>query len=269
MVYWNRYQTYIGAHMGVAPLLGEGLRGHGVVVTGAASGIGREVARIMADVGAVVCAVDIDRDGLTRTVDGLGDDHFAIPFDLRNSDDIEGMLTDAVTRLGSFRALVHAAAYLRREPVASVTSASWDAHVDVNLKATFFLNRTAGQLMAAAGRGGRIVNFTTAAWLSGPLFGSDVYVSTKTGVLSLTRGFARQLGGAGVTVNVIAPGQIDTPMQHRDNDPDVIARSQAACPLGRLGGPAEVAKVAVFLASDNASFVSGATITVSGAGSLY
>ena len=103
----------------------------------------------------------------------------------------------------------------------------------------------------------------------GPLYGSDAYVAAKGGVVSMNRGFARQFGKYGIRINVIAPGQINTPMQHLDNDPAVVAAAAASCPLGRMGEPDELARVAVFIASDQASFVHGATINVSGGILLY
>ncbi len=126
-----------------------------------------------------------------------------------------------------------------------------------------------GLLLAERGLGGRIVLFSSVAWQTGPINGSDVYVATKGAVVSMARGFARRFGPNGVTVNVIAPGQIDTPMQRRDNDDATMAATAAAGPLGRMGSPDEVAAVAVFLLSDHAGFVSGATLNVSGGLLMY
>jgi NAD(P)-dependent dehydrogenase (short-subunit alcohol dehydrogenase family) len=252
--------------------LGDGLNDKGIIITGAASGIGRATSLLFAGAGARVCAVDRDSAGLQSLLDemeGGRNRHEAREFDLSASTEIEGLVRDTAKSLGSLRALINVAALLIREPVADVTVESWDRQVDVNLKATFFLDRAAGQVMTEAGNGGRIINFTSAAWQTGPLYGSDVYVATKSGVIGLTRGFAKKLGPANITVNVISPGQIDTPMQHRDNDPAVVLAAAASCPLGRMGQPEEVARVALFLASDSASFVSGATVTVSGAGAMH
>lgn len=253
------------------PALGEGLAGRTVIVTGAAGGIGGRVAHALADCGARVVASDLAGVALERAVRALPgrDDHVALPLDLADTDSIEPALRALVDDTGEVWALVHAAAFLQRQPPAEVTSSSWDAQVDVNLKATFFLTRAVGERLVTAGRGGRIILFSSVAWMTGPLYDSDAYVAAKGGVVSLSRGFARRLGPAGITVNVIAPGQIETAMQASGNTAAQMAATAAGCPLGRQGTADEVAAVAVFLASEHASFVSGATINVSGGLLMY
>lgn len=253
------------------PELGAGLAGEGVIVTGASGGIGREIAVGMAQAGARVCVIDLPGqgvDGVARALPGR-DDHIAIELDLRNTGGIEPAMDDAERRLGGIWALVHAAAFLKREAPAAVTEESWDAQLDVNLKSTFWLNRVAGEKLVARGRGGRIINFTSAAWMTGPMIDSDVYSASKGGIVTMTRGFARRLGPHGITVNSISPGQIATPLQSQENTPEGMAAVAATCPLGRMGTAAEVAAVAVFLASSHASFVSGATVNVSGGLLMY
>lgn len=253
-------------------VLGAGLADAGVIVTGAASGIGRSTAALFAETGSRVCLIDRDEDGLAATLAHLGGEdgrHFAVVLDLTDTEGIEPVIRDAVARLGKLRALVHAAAYLQRQQVSEVSPASFDIHVAVNFKATFFLNRVVADIFAAQADGGRIINFTSTAWMTGALYGADVYAATKGAVVTLSRSLAKRFGAHNVTVNVIAPGQIDTPMQHRDNTDEILQLGVSMCPLGRMGSPAEVAAVAVFLASDHASYISGATINVSGGSLLY
>ena len=251
--------------------LGAGLEGRGVIVTGAAGGIGRATTRMMAAAGARVAAVDINRAGLEETMAALEgrDDHLAIPFDLADTASIPDLVSGIVDRFGDLWALANVAAVLRRRSLDDVTEEDWNLQMDVNLKASFFLNREAGNAMVAGGKGGRIINFASMAWLVGPLLGSDAYVISKAGVVSMTRGFARAFGPHGILVNTVAPGQIDTPMQHLDNTPEVMERAIAMCPLGRMGEPEEPAAVVVFLASRHAGFVNGATINVSGGLIMY
>ena len=251
--------------------LGAGLEGRGVIVTGAAGGIGRATARMMAAAGARVASVDIDRDGLEGTMASLQgrDDHLAIPFDLADTGSIPDLVSGVVEDFGDLWALANVAAVLRRRSLDDVTEQDWDVQMDVNLKASFFLNREAGNAMAASGGGGRIINFASMAWLVGPLLGSDAYVISKAGIVSMTRGFARAFGPHGILVNTVAPGQVDTPMQHQENTPEVMERAMAMCPLGRMGQPEELAAVVLFLASRHSTFVNGATINVSGGLIMY
>lgn len=251
--------------------LGAGLSGRGVIVTGAASGVGRATARAFAAAGARVALVDRDEAGLDATLDGIAgpERHRPFVFDLRNTGDISGLVADAARHLGNLWALAHIAAVLKRQPLEDVTEADWDLQLDVNLKAAFFLDRAVGEALIAAGDGGRIINFTSGSFLIGPMSGSDAYVAAKGGIVSMTRGFARSYGPHGILVNAVSPGQIDTPMQHVDNPPEVVAAGIRACPLGRMGRPDEVAAVVVFLASRHASFVNGATINVSGGSIMY
>ncbi|CAN5613263.1 glucose 1-dehydrogenase [soil metagenome] len=216
-------------------------------------------------------AVDQDVDGVHATVAGLGESerHTAIAFDLAEIADLSELVERARQAAGGLWALAHVAAVLRRQHVDDVTEADWDLQSTVNLKAGFFLNRAVGRVLIEGGVGGRIINFTTAAFLTGALSGSDAYVANKGGVVTMTRSFAKSYGPHGICVNAVSPGQIDTPMQHVDNPPEVVEAAIAACPLRRMGTPAEVAAVVVFLASSHASFVNGATITVSGGSVMY
>jgi NAD(P)-dependent dehydrogenase (short-subunit alcohol dehydrogenase family) len=251
--------------------LGAGLEDRGVIVTGGASGIGRATAVAFAAAGARVAVVDRNAEGIEATLAaiGEGDRHLAVPLDLADIASLAPMVANVRETFGDLWALAHVASVLRRQRLDEVTEADWDLQHDVNLKASFFLNRAVGSALIAAGKGGRIVNFTSAAFLTGALSGSDAYVASKGGVVTMTRSFAKAYGPHGILVNCVSPGQIDTPMQHVDNPPEVVEAAQQACPLRRMGQPEELAAVVVFLASTNASFVHGATINVSGGSSLY
>ena len=250
--------------------MASGLEDRGVLVTGAASGIGRATAHLMAAAGARVAATDRDPDGLAATVEQLdGSGHVALEFDLAEIGQIPDLVSSAASALGDLWALAHVAAALRRQPLDEVTESDWDLHATINLKASFFINRAFGQRLVEAGGGGRIVNFTSAAFLTGALSGSDAYVASKGGVVTMTRSFAKAYGPHGICVNTVSPGQIDTPMQRIDNPVEVIEAAANACPLRRMGHPEEVAAVVVFLASRHASFVNGATINVSGGSVMY
>jgi NAD(P)-dependent dehydrogenase (short-subunit alcohol dehydrogenase family) len=248
--------------------VGAGLEGQGVVVTGAGGGIGRPICRAFAAAGARVLAVDVSEAALEGTLAELpaDDGHAGRALNLCDT----GAHAELFGSVENLRALVHVAALaIRRPSLDEVTEEDWDRQHDINLKATFFLCRAAGRAMRAGGRGGRIVTFTSQAFWTGGFGGSVVYAASKGGVVSLSRGLARTLGPDGITVNTISPGLVDTPMLMADLAPEVLASLTAATPLGRVAAPEEVAGAAVFLASDHASYISGATLNVSGGFLMY
>ena len=242
-----------------------------MVVTGAARGIGRAAARAFATVGARVFAVDRDGDGVERTAAGLAHParHRARCYDLRDIDGLGALIGEARESLGGLWALAHVAGVLRRQPMDEIREEDWDLHLDVDLKAGFFLCRAFGQALVAQGGGGRIINFSSPGFIKGTRKGAHAYVAAKGGVVSMSRDFARWYGPHGITVNTVVPGPIDTAMQHSDNTEEVVAAGVADCPLGRLGQPEEVASVVVFLASDHASYISGAAVSVTGGALMY
>lgn len=252
------------------PLLGEGLKDRGVIVTGGASGIGRETVRGLALAGARVAVVDRNAEGIAETIEGLEEPerHLQLPYDLFDIAGLPALVGEVEESFGDLWALINVASVLVRRPLDEVTEQDWDLQHDVNLKASFFLNRAVGQTLIQRGGGGRIVNFTSTSFLIGAFSQSDAYVASKGGVVSMTRSFARSYGPHGILVNCISPGQIDTPMQHQA-PADVVSALTGTCPLGRIGRPEEVAAMAVFLASTNASFVHGSTIVVGGGAVLY
>jgi NAD(P)-dependent dehydrogenase (short-subunit alcohol dehydrogenase family) len=251
--------------------LGAGLEGRVVMVTGAAQGIGGATADAFAAAGALVFAIDQNGPGVKATVARMAEPtrHRAVEYDLRNISGIRGLVDQAQQELGPPWALANVHAVLRRKPLEEVTEEDWDLQLDVNLKAGFFLNRAVAEVMIPEKRGGRLINFSSAGFLKGALGGSHVYVASKGGVVSMTRALARAYGAHAITVNTVVPGQIDTPMQHTDNPPEVIAEVTRSSVLGRMGRAEEVASVVLFLASQHSSFITGAAINVSGGSILY
>jgi NAD(P)-dependent dehydrogenase (short-subunit alcohol dehydrogenase family) len=157
----------------------------------------------------------------------------------------------------------------RRNTIDDVTEEDWDVQLDVNLKAVFFLNRAAATLFRAQGRGGRIVNFTSQGWWTGGFGGSVVYAASKGGVVSMSRGLARTLAPAGITVNTVSPGAADTSMMRSGMTDEGLAEFVKMIPLGRMAQPSEVASAVLFLASNLAGYITGATINVSGGQLMY
>ncbi|HVW16658.1 MAG TPA: SDR family NAD(P)-dependent oxidoreductase [Solirubrobacteraceae bacterium] len=249
-----------------------GLEGRGVVVTGGAGGIGSEVAAAFASAGARVAVVDVDQARADEVVAGLEspDRHVAIAADLSDLAAQEGLLRGVLDEFGRFDVLAHLAAVLRRRAtIDDVTEEDWDVQLDVNLKATFFLNRWAARLFREQGRGGRIINFTSQGWWTGGFGGSVVYSASKGGIVSMSRGLARTLAPDGITVNSVSPGAADTAMMRGGSSDEDLANFVKMIPLGRMAQPSELAGIVVFLASDHASYITGATINVSGGQLMY
>jgi NAD(P)-dependent dehydrogenase (short-subunit alcohol dehydrogenase family) len=252
-------------------LLGAGLTGEVAIVTGASSGIGRALALLLEKAGMRICAVARDPEGLVSLKNDMQnpEEHLFLALNLAVAKLCESVVPKTLERFGSIFVLAHVAGAVRRKALIDVTIEDWDYQLNVNLRSGFLLNRAAGQAMIEGKKDGRIINFSSTAWQTGPMNGSDAYVAAKGGIVTMTRGFAGQYGPYGIRVNVIAPGQVNTPMQHVDNSPEIIAQAAALCPLRRIGEPEELARVALFIASDNASFINGATINVSGGLLMY
>lgn len=251
--------------------LGEGLEGRGVVVTGGAGGIGAPVARAFAAAGARVCVVDLPQADPQAVLGSLvGEGHAALAADLVRIEGHAELLERAEAAVGELSALAHLAAVLRRRhDLAEIDESDWDAQVDVNLKATFFLNRAFAERLRAAGRPGAIVNLSSQGWWTGGFGGSVVYNATKGAIVTLTRGLARTYAPDGIRVNAVAPGLVDTELLRAGLTDEALERLLEQVPAGRMASPEEVAPTVVFLASGHAAYVTGATLNVSGGWLMY
>lgn len=246
---------------------GAGLEGQGVLVAGAAGGIGRAVATMFAEVGARVAAHDLHQSQVDSLVERLpGDGHLALAADLRDPAAVRRL----IDQVGDIRALVNVAAVaVRRGDVGEIDQAEFDFQQEINLRGAFFLSREAAEAMRRHGQGGRVINFSSQGWWTGGFGGTVVYAATKGGIVSMTRGLARTYAPHGVLFNCIAPGAVDTPMLTTGLSEEAYRSFVAQIPLGRIAQPRELAAVAVFLASDHASYITGATINVSGGQLMY
>lgn len=251
--------------------VGAGLEGRGVIVTGAAGGIGRAVTTAFAATGAKIMAVDVDQARLDEVVAGLeGTGHIGVVADLRDLASHEPLVARARREFGDLYVLANLAAVLRRRSsLDEVTEDDWDFQLDVNLKAAFFLCRAAGRAMIEQGRGGRIILFSSQGWWTGGFGGSVVYAASKGGVTSMCRGLARTFGPYGITVNCVAPGQVHTPMLLTGLAPEIYESLKKQTPLGYVAEPEELAGPVVFLASEHARYITGATLNVSGGFLMY
>ena len=248
------------------------LDGRVVVVAGAGGGgIGTEVCRAVAEAGALVAAIDIDAARLElaeQAVAGAGSRCLPIVADAREPAQVVGALDEAAS-LGPLFGLVHVAGGTRPEqwaPVSTGDLASFDAVVDLNLRAAFVTSSAVAARLVEQGTGGTIVHLASIAGLSAMPFVAG-YAAAKAGVLALTRTMAVELGRHGVRVNAVAAGTIRTP-KNRDESSEVdTPEERAAIPLARRGLPADVAGAVLFLLSDLAAYVTGHTLVVDGGSS--
>jgi 3-oxoacyl-[acyl-carrier protein] reductase len=240
-------------------MLATGLEGRVALVTGAASGIGRECARILAGEGAKLALSDIDGDRLAEVEH---DGALREVADASKRADVERLLGAVNDRFGRLDVLIHCAGIYRIAPLPEVTDEEWDQVLDVNLRSGYLLAQAAVAEMREHGDG-RIVLFGSFAARTGGLRAGVPYAAAKAGVEGITRHVAQYAGPLGIRVNCVHPGFTETPMVDILDD---TARAEAAqrTPLRRGARPEEIAAMAVVLASDLASYVHGVTLDVNG-----
>ena len=231
--------------------IGSGLDGKRIIVTGASSGIGKATALLLERVGASVIAIGLDKDRLSQLEAAFSEParHLILSVDLSTEDCADQIMAPTLARFNGVDAVILAGATLQRKDLKDVTVNDWDYQLDTNLRSTFLIARAVAEHLKEGKRSGSILTFTSPSWSTGSFFGADAYSSSKAGIVAFSRGLAKQLGSFGIRVNTISPGQIDTPMQHRDNTPQNVQAIIDACPLKRIGQPEEIASVAVFVTS--------------------
>ena len=237
-----------------------------VVITGAGSGIGRVMAQRFAAEGAKVAVVDWlgDRaESVAGEIATAGGVTSAFRADVSAAPEVESMVAAVGSRLGPVDVLVNNAAIADGDDVLQIDDATWDHDVAVVLKSVFLCSKAVLPSMIER-RGGVIVNITSVNGLSA--LGNEAYSAAKAGVINLTQGIAVRYGTHGIRCNAIAPGTIRTPIwQERiDRDPVVFQRLVKWYPLGRVGEPDDIANAAMFLASDEAAWITGTVLRVDG-----
>ncbi len=242
------------------------------LVTGAGSGIGREVCRLFYEEGAQIAALDLNAAGLEETarIAGGADrkSFLSLKTDVGRVPEIVESVAKAADHFKTIDILVNCAGIQVSIPVGMVTEEDWHRTLDVNLKGTFFVAQQVFKVMRKK-RYGKIVNLSSIAAAKGGSALMSVYSSSKGGIAALTRALAVEMSGSNINVNAICPGFIFTPMTEEVLDIEELKKiALDQTPLDRIGEPADVAKLALFLASDDSSFITGQTIFVDGGMSI-
>jgi NAD(P)-dependent dehydrogenase (short-subunit alcohol dehydrogenase family) len=236
------------------------------VITGARRGIGKAIALELAKHGANVVVSDIDLKGceeVAEEIKDLGTDALAIKCDVTKQDQIDKMLKKTTDEYDKIDILVNNAGVVRQKPFVEFTEEDWDIILDTNLKGMFLVTKSVTKQMLK-NESGKIVSIASIAGEVG-FANTSAYCASKAGIINLTRELAMELSGKGININAIAPGVIETDMtedmlEDKDTKKDLLAN----IPMGRVGKPEEIAKAAVFLASDDSDYITGHTLVVDG-----
>ncbi|MFW2381727.1 MAG: SDR family NAD(P)-dependent oxidoreductase [Acidimicrobiales bacterium] len=237
------------------------------LVTGGASGIGREIAMELARSGCQVAVGDLNLRGATRTAESIGAEAIAVPLDVSQSASVSDAVSTVEEGLGPVEILVNCAGWDELKPFLDTDEDFWNRVIEINFKGTLRTVHACLPLMLEAGWG-RIINIGSDAARVGSSL-EAVYAGAKGGVISFTKTVARETAKQGVTANVVCPGPTDTPLLEgiiaaSDNGEKVINAMARAVPMKRIGQPSEVAAAVVYFASEEAGFTTGQTLSVSG-----
>ena len=249
-------------------MLSTFLQGKVAIVTGGNSGIGKAIVENLAELGAKV-VIDYRShpeatEDLEREIGAYGGSSYGVQADVSKLDDLQRLVDATVAKYGRLDVMVNNAGIETRTSILTTTPDNFDKVLDVNLRGVFFACQYAAKQMIAQGGGGRIINISSVHedW---PMPDNTPYCCAKGGVRMLTRTAALELAPHGITITNVGPGAVATPINDSTmNNPELLAKLNAAIPLGRMAQPEEIAKVVGFLASDAASYITAASIFVDG-----
>lgn len=236
------------------------------LVTGAGQGMGKSVARVLAQQGMNIAINDVHFDAANATVTELHASDYnaiAVAGDVTNKTDVENMVQQTIDYFGAIHILINNAGILYPTQVIDIPEEEWDRVIDVNLKGTFLCSQAVLPTMQKSGWG-RIVNFSSTAGKNISTVGGAHYTAAKAGILGFTRHLAKEVAQDNITVNAVCPGLIDTDMVRNTIDPDRQKAYANSFPISRLGKPEEVADLVAFLCSDKAAYITGASLDING-----
>ena len=230
------------------------------LVTGAGQGMGRAIARQFAAEGAIVVALDLNLEAAQQTLEGCGEQHLARALNVADAAAVNALVDEVLALRGRVDVLVNNAGTGGMDSFTEMSDEAWARVMGVNLNGAFYCARAAVRAMLKTG-GGTVVNVGSTSAVSGD--GPAHYVTSKAALMGLTRVMAKELAKSGVRVNTLVPGPTNTPMMQGipQEWADAII---AGVPMGRMAEPEDIAKVAVFLASDDSGFVTGQSVAVNG-----
>jgi len=231
-----------------------------VVVTGGAAGIGAVTVKKFADEGATVYIWDVN-EAQAKALTAETDHVFYLKVNVADADSVQGAVKEVVARSGQIDVLINNAGITRDATLLKMELTQWDAVIDVNLKGVFNCTQAVARVMAEK-KSGVIISTSSVVALYGN-FGQTNYVASKSGIIGMTKVWARELGRKGIRVNAVAPGFIATDMVKTVPE-KVIDSIKEKTPLNRLGEPQDIANAYMFLASDEAAFITGTVISVDG-----
>jgi 3-oxoacyl-[acyl-carrier protein] reductase len=248
--------------------INSSLNGEVALVTGASSGIGAATAKLLAANGARV-AINFHRnqEGAGATRDEIvtaGGAAIVVQADVAQASEVESLVKQTNKELGPIDILVNnAGSLIERLRILELTEERWDEVMDLNLKSAFLCCRAVAASMMER-KSGAIINVSSIAGRNGGALGSIHYSTAKGGIITFTKGLAKELAPFGVRVNAVSPGVIDTHYHEQFSTPEMMKGYVAGIPLGRVGNPEEVASVICFLASSASSYLAGETIEING-----
>ncbi len=237
------------------------LAGKKILITGATGGIGGAIAKTMLDAGATLAISGTRPEKLEAFAKELGGNIITLPCDLSKLETVEDLIKSAEEKLGGLDVLVCNAAVTKDNLTLRMKDEEWQQVIDINLTATFRMTRTAMKGMLKR-RAGRIIYITSVVGATGNP-GQANYCASKAGLTGMSKSLAQEVATRNITINCIAPGFIATPMTEVLTD-DQKARINGNIPLGRMGTPADIAAGALFLASDEAGYMTGQTLHING-----